>query len=296
MGSGLRCGVLEVRYRFLFISHPISNFLTHIPLPITPLLKYTFENHLKTMNNILTIDIGNTNITVGAFKGKRLVKKTNIPTHNYFVYEKSLDKFIKSCGFNGKCSAVISSVVPEALPYLVNVIRKKKCRIVIVGKDKKVPIPNLYKKKLEVGQDRLVNAYSAKVLYGAPCVIIDLGTAITFDIVSRKGEYLGGLILPGIELSLRSLYERTALLPKVVLRPSANIIGKDTVNSMRAGILFGFGAMCDGLVSEYRKILGANTEVIATGGNARLMKRYAKSIQTVDPDLTLKGLRLLATE
>ena len=248
------------------------------------------------MKQLLAIDIGNTNITVGALKGERLVRKTKIPTHNYFIYEKLLNNFMKNCGFDNKCSVVISSVVPEALSYLTKILRKKKYRIIVIGKDKKVPMSNLYKKKSEVGQDRLVNAYGAKALYGAPCVIIDLGTAITFDIVSRKGEYLGGLILPGIELSLRSLYERTALLPKVVLRPSTNIIGKDTVNSMRAGILFGFGAMCDGLVSEYRKILGANTKVIATGGNARLMKRYAKSIQTVDPDLTLKGLHLLVTQ
>ena len=146
-----------------------------------------------------------------------------------------------------------------------------------------------------MGQDRLVNAFAAKAIYGSPCVIIDFGTAITFDIVSKRGQYLGGLILPGIEISLASLYEKTALLPKVKLKDAPYIIGKDTKNSMRGGILFGFGAMCDGLVSRYRKILGKSTKVIATGGNASLMKKYAKSIQIVDEDLILKGLNLIAS-
>ena len=169
------------------------------------------------------------------------------------------------------------------------------CKITVVGKDAKVPIRNLYRKKGEVGQDRLVNAFAAKAIYGSPCVIIDFGTAITFDIVSKRGQYLGGLILPGIEISLASLYEKTALLPKVKLKNAPYIIGKDTKNSMRGGILFGFGATCDGLVSRYRKILGKSTMVIATGGNASLMKKYAKSIQIVDEDLILKGINLIAS-
>ncbi|MDD5423469.1 MAG: type III pantothenate kinase, partial [Candidatus Omnitrophica bacterium] len=189
---------------------------------------------------------------------------------------------------------IISSVVPLALSRLIYYLNKTPGRIIrITGKDVDVPIKNLYKVKSEVGQDRLVNAFAANKLYGAPCVIVDFGTAITFDIVSGKGEYLGGLILPGIKMSLKSLYDRTALLPKVELKAVSNIIGKDTINSMRGGILFGFGAMCDGLVSQYRKILGKGAKVIATGGNAGLVKRYAKSINIVDEDLTLRGLFLI---
>ena len=139
-----------------------------------------------------------------------------------------------------------------------------------------------------------MNAYGAKIIYGAPSVVIDFGTAVTFDIVSKKGEYLGGLIMPGIGISLSSLYEKTALLPRVRLKAVADIIGRDTRSSMRGGILFGFGAMCDGLVSRYKKLLGKNTKVIATGGNAKLVKRYAKSIDIVDEDLTLKGLCMIA--
>ena len=193
--------------------------------------------------------------------------------------------------------AIVSSVVPLALARLVVELRRMSgtIKITIVGRDLKVPIRNMYRIKSEVGQDRLVNAFAAKVLYGTPAVIIDFGTAITFDIISKRSDYLGGLILPGIELSLSSLYRNTALLPKVELQSASSIIGKDTVNSMRGGILFGFGAMCDGLVAQYKKILGRSTKVIATGGNSSLMKHYARSIQIVDEDLTIKGLSLIVT-
>ncbi|MDD5496250.1 MAG: type III pantothenate kinase, partial [Candidatus Omnitrophica bacterium] len=168
-----------------------------------------------------------------------------------------------------------------------------KAKILVLGKNIKVPIKNLYKVKREVGQDRLVNAFAARALYGSPAIVIDFGTAITFDIVSKRGEYLGGLILPGVEMSLNGLYEKTALLPKVELASSPYIIGKDTINSIRGGILFGFGEMCDGLVVRYRKILGNSARVIATGGAGRLVKRYTTSIQIIDEDLTLKGLSLI---
>ncbi len=245
------------------------------------------------MRTILAIDIGNTNITAGLFKGARLARKTKIPTSRYSLYEKSFKGFIKRDAIQ---NVVISSVVPIALARLVMHLNKiKKYDVLIFGRDIKVPIRNLYKRKDEVGQDRLVNAFAAKALYGAPAVIIDFGTAITFDIVSKKGDYRGGLILPGIEIGLSSLYNKTALLPEVYLKPAKYIIGKDTVGSMRGGILFGYGAMCDGLIAKYRKILGRNLKVIATGGNAKLIKRYAKSIRIIDEDLTLKGLLLTWT-
>ncbi|MDP2929138.1 MAG: type III pantothenate kinase [Candidatus Omnitrophota bacterium] len=247
------------------------------------------------MKNLLAVDIGNTNITVGIFKGASLLGKVKISTNSYSLYIRRIKKLIKDAGLSVDKigETVVSSVVPLALTRLVVELHRMSIfNITILGKDRVVPIRNRYRVKKEVGQDRLVNAYAAKVLYGAPAIIIDFGTAITFDIVSKKGDYLGGLIMPGIELSLASLYRNTALLPKVELKMAASIIGKDTVNSMRGGILFGFGAMCDGLVAQYKKILGKSAKVIATGGNARLIKRYAKSIQRVDEDLTLKGLRL----
>lgn len=242
--------------------------------------------------NILTIDIGNTNITLGIFKGKHLIHKTKIPTPDHSLQKARFKSLFTRCQLS---SVIVSSVVPEALSRLKNILRGiADCKILVLGENIDVPIKNLYRIKRQVGQDRLVNAFAAKTIYGTPCVIVDFGTAITFDIVSRKGEYLGGLILPGIDISLSSLYEKTALLPKVKLAQASSIIGKDTVGSMRGGILFGFGAMCDGLVAKYRKILGKDTKVIATGGNSSLIKRYTRSIETVDVNLTLKGLNLLA--
>jgi len=143
-----------------------------------------------------------------------------------------------------------------------------------------------------VGEDRLVNAFAAREIYGAPAVVIDFGTAVTFDCVSRKGAYLGGLIMPGIEISLEGLYEKTALLPKIRLAKSSSAIGRTTRDSMRSGILFGFGSACDGLVAKYRKLLGAPLKVIATGGSSSIVRQYTGSIDAVDEDLTLKGIRL----
>lgn len=248
------------------------------------------------MKKLLVIDIGNTNITLGLFRGSRLLKKAKMPTHVYSGYAGTVKRLVGSAHpAREKARAVISSVVPLALSrFVMELNRIGSFDVRIVGRDVKVPVRNLYRIKSEVGQDRLVNAHAAKELYGAPAVIIDFGTAVTFDVLSRRGDYLGGLILPGIEMSLKSLHEKTALLPRVELKPVSGIVARDTVSSMRGGILFGLGAMCDGLAAKFRKILGSKTKVIATGGNAHLMSRYAKSIQIVDSDLTLKGLRLLA--
>ncbi len=249
------------------------------------------------MTELVAIDIGNTNITAGVFKAGHIAAKTKIPTEAYSVYEKSFKRLFKKAGLSleGSHDVIISSVVPVALSRLVmHLNRIAKCRLIILGRDAKVPIKNLYRNKKEVGQDRLVNAYAAKILYGSPAVVIDFGTAITFDLISKRGDYLGGLILPGIDISLESLYKKTALLPKVKLKAAPHIIGRSTVNSMRGGILFGFGAMCDGLVAKYREELGKPLKVIATGGNAELVKKYSASIQFLDPDLTLKGLYLIS--
>jgi type III pantothenate kinase len=249
------------------------------------------------MEHLIALDIGNTNITAGVFardaKGWELAGKAKIPSHSSALFDGSFRRLFKESGLDlaAREKVVISSVVPLVLARAIVSIRTISAfDVSIIGRDIKVPIKNLYKNKAEVGQDRLVDAYAAKVLYGAPAVIVDFGSAITFDVVSRKGAYLGGLILPGIEMGLASLYRKTALLPKVELRPASDIIGTDTVSSMRGGILFGYGAMCDGLVRRYKSLLGRDTRVVATGGNASLMKRYASSLAHVDEDLTLKGI------
>jgi type III pantothenate kinase len=248
------------------------------------------------MGNILAIDVGNTNITAGLFKGKHIAEKVKLPTYKYYQYEARLKGLVKKCGLKAEDieAVVISHVVPLALARLVVCLNKLfKCKISIVGRDVEAPIKNMYKTKKEVGPDRLVNAFAAKAMYGHPSVIIDFGTAITFDVVSRDGDYLGGLILPGIEMGLHSLHKRTALLPKVELKDAKHIIGTDTESSIQGGILFGYGAMCDGLVAKYREMFGNDLKVIATGGNVMLIKKYTDSIQIIDEDLTLKGLHLI---
>ncbi|MBN1527347.1 MAG: type III pantothenate kinase [Candidatus Omnitrophica bacterium] len=242
------------------------------------------------MKHLLAIDIGNTNITLGLFKGPRLVKRAKIATREYNLYGKRLK------GFAGKgAKVVISSVAPKALAKIRKALAVLKCRqVLVLGSNVPVPIQNLYRIKRQVGQDRLVNAYAAKKLFGTPCVIIDLGTAVTFDIVSKKGAYLGGLILPGIAMALSGLHEKTALLPKVQLKAARSIIGKDTVSSIRGGILFSLGVTCDGLIARYRKLLGRDLKVVLTGGSCRLIRKYTSSVHTIDEDLTLKGLYLIS--
>ena len=245
--------------------------------------------------NILAIDIGNTNIALGLFEGPRLAKKAKMPTAEYGLYGKRLKGFAGAdAGKESVIKVVISSVAPKALAKIRKALAAFKCRqVLVLGGNAAVPIRNLYRIKRQVGQDRLVNAYAAKTLYGTPCVIIDLGTAVTFDVVSRNGAYLGGLILPGIEMSLSGLHEKTALLPKVRLKAARHIIGKDTVSSMRGGILFGLGATCDGLIARYKKLLGKDLKVVLTGGSSRLIRKYTTSVHTIDEDLTLKGLYLI---
>ena len=241
---------------------------------------------------LLAIDIGNTNINLGLFFGRRLLKRYIIPTgkKNYYpLLKKLLGKNKRRIG-----KIIVCSVVPKSTFILAKGLRKLlKLKPIIIGKNITVPIRNLYRKPKQVGQDRLVNAYAASTLYGAPLIIIDFGTAITFDVISKDKEYLGGMILPGLGISLEALYERTALLPKIKLSRPKEFIGRDTRNSMLSGIIYGFAALTDDLASRIKKEIGKNALVIGTGGNIDLIGRYCRKINRIDPDLTLKGIALL---
>ncbi|MDD5596025.1 MAG: type III pantothenate kinase [Candidatus Omnitrophica bacterium] len=239
----------------------------------------------------LTIDIGNTNISLGIFYGRRLIRRYTIETQkkNYFP---ELKKIFAQTEIE---EAILCSVVPMAtknlLPQLKRLLKGKPLHI--IGKDLKVPIKNLYRKARQVGQDRLVNAYAGVEFYGAPLVVVDFGTAITFDIISQKKEYLGGLILPGLRISLEALNQKTALLPKIKLEDPREFIGRDTKNSMLSGIIYGFAALTDDLAMRIRKEIGTNARIIGTGGNIKLIAKFCKRIDAIDQDLTLKGLNLL---
>lgn len=239
---------------------------------------------------LLTIDIGNTNITFGVFKGDKLVRKFNIPTGGY-----SFNKLRKA-----KVRAddiIVCSVVPKVAKMLVADLKQLSgVKPYIIGKDVKVPIKNLYRKPAEVGQDRLVNAYAAGVLYGAPLIAIDFGTAITFDVISKRKEYMGGLIIPGLRISLEALREHTALLPGIKLGKPKELIGRDTRNSMLGGIVFGFAALCDDLSERIKNRIGRDALVIGTGGNIGLISDYCSCFDRIDRDLTLKGLSIIHKE
>lgn len=238
---------------------------------------------------LLAIDIGNTNISCGIFKGLKLVKQFDIPTR---VYLKT--KLAKNLKNHPKISAsIICSVVPEVTKIISRDLESLTNKITyVIGKDLIVPIKNLYHKPKQVGQDRLVNAYAASNLYPAPLIVIDSGTAITFDAISRNKAYLGGLIFPGMEISLAALKEKTALLPLVKLAKPQRLIGRDTKNSILSGIVFGTAALCSELTKSIKQRLGKDTLVVGTGGNIRLIKKYSKVHIKIDQDLTLKGINL----
>jgi len=238
---------------------------------------------------LLAGDIGNTNISFGLFQGARLLRRFNIPTHDY-----TLGRLKASLGKADIADTLICSVVPkvaQALNHDLSRLLAK--RPYNIGKEIEVPIKNLYRHPQQVGQDRLVNAYAGIRLYGAPLIVVDFGTAVTFDAVSKKGDYLGGMILPGLEISLEALARRTALLPKIKLAKPKEFIGRDTKNSMLSGMVFGFASLTDNLVTRIKDKIGRNALSIGTGGNIRLIGRYCKRLDKIDPDLTLKGLNLI---
>ncbi len=238
---------------------------------------------------LLAIDIGNTNITFGIFKGDKLIKRFDIATERYHF--KKLKKKLSKAKFD---ESIICSVVPTAGRRLAKGLKKLLGRQpYIIGKDIIVPLKNLYHKPKQVGQDRLVNAYAGVRLYGAPLIAVDFGTAVTFDVVSRNKEYLGGMILPGLGISLDALAERTALLPKIKLERPPEFIGRNTRNSMLSGIIYGFAALSDDLTLRIKEKIGKNALVIGTGGNIDLISKYCKQIDKIDRDLTLKGLNLI---
>lgn len=239
---------------------------------------------------LLAVDIGNTNISFAVFKKGAIIKKFNIPTKKYSA------KLLKTnLGKVRIVKCLICSVVPKVTGLLVRDIRKLLgVDAYIIGKGLKVPIKNLYRRPYQVGQDRLVNAYAGVMLFGGPLILIDFGTAVTFDVVSKRREYLGGMILPGLQISLDALNERTALLPKIKLNKPKELIGRDTENSMLSGIVYGLACLSDDLVKRIKLKIGKAARVIATGGNIHLIKRYCSNIDIVDGDLTLKGLRLIS--
>lgn len=237
---------------------------------------------------LLAIDIGNTNINCGLFMGARIIKRFHIPTARY-----SLGQLKRKISRAPVSDAVVCSVVPKMTAVVARDLAGALGRApYIIGKEIKIPIKNRYRIPAQVGADRLVNAYAGINLYGAPLIVVDFGTAVTFDLISRNKEYLGGMILPGLQLSLDALSERAALLPRMQLAAPREFIGKDTKNSMISGISFGFSALVDSLVARIKQKIGRQAKVIFTGGDAGLMARMCRSFDYRDNDLTITGIYL----
>lgn len=243
----------------------------------------------------LLIDIGNTNTSMAIADGDKFLKRFFIHTSKKDVAAVSLKRLLS--GYRKKIDTiVIVSVVPEFLSILEKSIRSvfPNTPVIVVGRDINVPIKIKYKDPSEVGQDRLVVSYAASHIYSSPVLIVDFGTAVTFDFVDKKGYYAGGLIFPGIRLGLAALSMNTALLPEIDLISTKGLIGRDTQSSMNKGIIFGYSSMCDGIIRLFREKYGRNLKIVATGGDAGLIARYSSSLKMISPDLIFTGLSLLS--
>jgi len=248
---------------------------------------------------LLAFDIGNTTIAIGLFRGRKLVKSWKIKTDS----EKTGDEYgalllnlMQVAGLAaGKVSgAIISSVVPPLTSAIEEMCRTYFATTArVVGPGLKTGMPILYENPLEVGADRITAAVAAFEKYGGPVIVLDFGTATTFDAVSAKGEYLGGAIAPGIRISAEALYLKTAKLPRIEIRKPKRAIGRTTVSSMQSGLYFGYIGLVTRTIAEIRKELGKNAKVISTGGFGGQVAAEVPEIEAHEPDLVLEGLRII---
>jgi type III pantothenate kinase len=244
---------------------------------------------------LLACDVGNSNIVVGLYDGERLVANWRLTSRlNATVdeYTVMLGGLLNQGGAPAVSAAILSSVVPPLTPKLSHVIEKL-CGAtpLIVGPGVKTGLDIQYEDPREVGADRIVNAVGALSRHPAPMVIVDSGTATTFDVILPPNIYAGGIIVPGLYISLDALVSRTAKLPKVELRAMDKVVGRNTADSIRSGLYHGTGALIDGLVGRIAAEHGIDPLVIATGGAGEMLMGASSCIQAVEPDLTLHGLR-----
>lgn len=253
---------------------------------------------------LLVIDVGNTNTVIGVYENDRLIEDWRIRT----VRENTADEFniLASALFADKGidpsrikKIVISSVVPSSVRILDAFCQRylKLDPLWINPAAVKKLMPILYSNPNEVGADRIVNAVAAYDKYKRALIIIDFGTATTFDVVTEKGEYLGGAICPGVMISSEALFQRASRLPRVeIFKAPERVIGDDTIESIKSGLIHGNAAMVDGMVARMKKEMAADPMIIATGGLAPLIAEVSDAIETVDQELTLNGLRIISKE
>jgi type III pantothenate kinase len=251
------------------------------------------------MGALLAIDVGNTNTVIGVFEGQALRADWRIQTVEGRTADELRVLVAQLMSMNGSAlagvtHAIVSTVVPPALFAI-----KKLCEdrlgipLLVVGPGIKTGMPIHYENPREVGADRIVNAVAAYEEVKAGCVVVDFGTATTWDVVSPKGEYLGGVIAPGLQISAEALYLHAAKLPRVEIARPAKVVGKNTIAAIQAGLLYGYAGMVDAMVDRIRAELDFPARCLATGGLAALIAAESRTIERADDFLTLRGLRIL---
>ncbi len=249
---------------------------------------------------LLVVDVGNTQTHFGTYSADgELVEHWRFAS----VRSSTADEIgaalrnlveLRGIGLADLRASIVSSTVPQLAPEWAEMARRYLSHeMIVVGPGIKTGMALRYDNPREIGADRLVNAVAAYAKVGGACIVVDFGTAITYDPVSAAGEYLGGIISPGVEISMDALTSRAAKLPRIDLGPPRSLIGKSTVDAIRSGIIYGFAAQVDGIVHRLLEELGEETEVIATGGLARHIVPFCDTIDEQDDLLTLEGLRLL---
>ncbi len=248
---------------------------------------------------LLALDAGNTNITVGVFDGPRLTAHWRLRT----VHDQTADEWgillrnlfsLSSLELGGVDGIIVASVVPPLNSSLALMARHYfNTEAVFVTHETDTGLRICYDNPREVGADRIVNGVAAFAKYGGPCVVVDLGTAITFDAISAHAEYLGGIISAGIGIAVEGLFAKTARLPLVDVREPEKLIGTNTVGSMQSGLYYGAIAVIDGILERLIAEMGPETRTVATGGQARLITPGSRYLKEVDEDLTLEGLRII---
>ena len=248
---------------------------------------------------ILVIDVGNTHTVIGVYKEEKLLGHWRISTDlnktedEYGMLLKSL-LFNSNLSFSDIKSVVISCVIPP-VSWILKKMSKDHFKVtaIVVEPGTKTGICIKLDNPKEVGADRIVNAIAAYELYGGPVIIVDFGTATTFCAIDKDGNYLGGAIAPGIEISAEALAEKTAKLPEIEIIKPKNSIGSNTISAMQSGIFFGYLGLTDELIRRFKKELGEDSVVVATGGQAELIGNESKQIDKINPYLTLQGLRMI---
>ncbi len=251
------------------------------------------------MSLLLTIDVGNTNTCLGLHDGPQLKADWRLTTRR----EQTADEYgilvrnlFSAFGIDPKQveGVALASVVPPLTGVLVQLAREYLGQEpLVVEPGVKTGMPILYEPPGDVGADRIVNGVAAFAAYGGPVIVVDFGTATTFDVVTKRGEYAGGVICPGIGISADALFQRAARLPRVDVRHPGKVIGRSTVGSIQSGLFFGYAAMVEGIIGRIRAELEEKARVVATGGLAETLAREVPAIEAVDPALTLTGLRLI---